>query len=780
MTAGEAAVEAGRPGVVPWPEIPGVAWSRPIGLPCPDVGHPRVGVPMTDDGEWAGVPLGGLGAGSIGPTFRGDVARWHLEVGRHRFAPIAACAFSVAVLDAAGGTEPVATMLSALPSEALPDWPRLPVGGGTYHALFPRAWTAVEPPTLPVRLVGEQLSPVVAGDYEESSLPVGVIEWTVENPTDRPLVVGLMLSWQNVLGARPLEAPAAGACAEALATGDLTAVRFRPEPGAPTWARGELTIAVAADPDVDATFRSRFDARTDRATWADFADDGRLDDVADDTASRDGEALAGAVAGTVRLERGERRQVRFAISWDLPLVEFGSGRRWRKRYTRRWGASGTRSVELAAHALASAERWRRAIVAWQAPVVEDESLPAWYRGALFNELYQVVDGGTFWDDGEADAPRPADGIGHFGLLECVDYPFYDTVDVNASASIGLLQLWPQLERSVVRSVGEATDVDDPTSVEIEATGASVRRKAAGAVPHDVGAPADDPFIRPNAYRFQDVDGWKDLGPKWVLQVQRDVRATGDLALATEQWPRVVGVLAGLARFDRDGDGLPEHDGRPDQTYDTWPMRGPSAYGGSLWLAALRAAEWLGRLLNRHEEADRFRDHFERARESFERRLWRGDAYAFDDGAGPSSDSIMADQLAGQWYADVGGLGDLLDPTRIVATLRTIHARNVAGFGDGRQGAVNGMRRDGSVDDSSEQSDEVWVGTTYTLAALMLERGLVDEAWATAAGAARMTWGRGLWFRTPEAYDVDGNFRASLYLRPLAIWALEEARRRASR
>jgi non-lysosomal glucosylceramidase len=61
---------------------------------------------------------------------------------------------------------------------------------------------------------------------------------------------------------------------------------------------------------------------------------------------------------------------------------------------------------------------------------------------------------------------------------------------------------------------------------------------------------------------------------------------------------------------------------------------------------------------------------------------------------------------------------------------------------------------------------------------MLERGLEAEAWETAAGAARVTWERGLWFRTPEAYDRDGNFRASLYLRPLAIWAIEDARRRA--
>jgi non-lysosomal glucosylceramidase len=90
------------------------------------------------------------------------------------------------------------------------------------------------------------------------------------------------------------------------------------------------------------------------------------------------------------------------------------------------------------------------------------------------------------------------------------------------------------------------------------------------------------------------------------------------------------------------------------------------------------------------------------------------------------------------------------------------------------GAVNGMRLDGTIDGSSEQSAEVWVGTTYALAAFMIGRGLVEEGWSTASGAAAVTYERGLWFRTPEAFDRDGNFRASLYLRPLAIWAIEEA------
>ena len=134
-----------------WPEIPSIAWRRPMGLPCPEAGHPRVDLPMIDDGTYAGVPLGGLGTGSIGRTHRGDFARWHLEVGKHAFAPVAADGFSIFVGRPGGGG--TATVLSTLRPDALPAWGwTLPEGAGTYHALFPRAWQAFEPEVLGVRL----------------------------------------------------------------------------------------------------------------------------------------------------------------------------------------------------------------------------------------------------------------------------------------------------------------------------------------------------------------------------------------------------------------------------------------------------------------------------------------------------------------------------------------------------------------------------------------------------------------------------------------------------
>src|SRR3990172_9800067 len=103
------------------------------------------------------------------------------------------------------------------------------------------------------------------------------------------------------------------------------------------------------------------------------------------------------------------------------------------------------------------------------------------------------------------------------------------------------------------------------------------------------------------------------------------------------------------------------------------------------------------------------DLLESAAASFERRLWNGRAYRYDDGGTATSDSLMADQLAGQWYLDVLGLGDLVPPWRVESALREIFEHNVRGFAGGEMGAVNGTRPDGSVDRSSEQSQEGWVG-----------------------------------------------------------------------
>jgi non-lysosomal glucosylceramidase len=115
------------------------AWRRTIGQAYegPETARRDVASPLIDDGPWGGVPLGGLGAGSIGRTHRGDFARWHLDVGRHRFETVAADQFSVYVTSVSGQS---AHVLSTIRPETLRAWNwDLPVGAGTYHGLFPYA-----------------------------------------------------------------------------------------------------------------------------------------------------------------------------------------------------------------------------------------------------------------------------------------------------------------------------------------------------------------------------------------------------------------------------------------------------------------------------------------------------------------------------------------------------------------------------------------------------------------------------------------------------------------
>src|SRR5262249_39607694 len=152
--------------------------------------------PMIDDGVWGGIPLGGMGAGAIGRTYRGDFARWHLDIGKHIFQSLPANQFSVFVQQ---GDKKQAHVLAPLreskASNVLPEWNwDMPVGAGTYYALFPKAWFVYDWDALPVRLTQKQFSPIIPHNYRESSYPVGVFEWTMENPTDAPMTVGIMFT----------------------------------------------------------------------------------------------------------------------------------------------------------------------------------------------------------------------------------------------------------------------------------------------------------------------------------------------------------------------------------------------------------------------------------------------------------------------------------------------------------------------------------------------------------------------------------------------------------
>src|SRR5579864_5174161 len=183
--------------------IPEAAWKRPIGLPLENSGKAKTeDYRMIDDGYWQGAPVGGFGAGTFSRSYRGDFVRWHTKAGVHKYETVFANQFSVYEKEE-GSDESVAQVLCACKPEgpALRSWNwSYPVGAGDYYALYPKSWYDYSAKQLPVHLLLEQFSPVLPDNYNETSYPVAVYQWSTVNPNSHPVTVSILFSWTNMVG----------------------------------------------------------------------------------------------------------------------------------------------------------------------------------------------------------------------------------------------------------------------------------------------------------------------------------------------------------------------------------------------------------------------------------------------------------------------------------------------------------------------------------------------------------------------------------------------------
>lgn len=798
-----------------------------------------------------GVPLGGIGAGSIGRNFRGEFQRWQLFPRICEEKAVLANQFSAFVSRSNG--ERYSTVLCPKSPDLLKvtaasgigswDW-NLKGDNSTYHALYPRAWTVYDgEPDPDLKIVCRQISPIVPHNYKESSYPVSVFTFTLYNSGNTSADVTLLFTCANSVGG---VSEISGQHFNSKTTMDdgVHGVLLYHKTAA---AQPPVTFAMAAQ-ETDSVRMSecpRFvisgnsEGITAKDMWQEIKEHGSFDQMKCPEASAPSEAgssIGAAIAASVTVPSNGVRNVTFSLAWDCPEANFLGGKTYHRRYTKFYGTNGAAAANIAHDAILEHSQWESEIDAWQRPILEDKRLPEWYPITLFNELYYLNSGGTVWTDGSPpvhslvsvggrkfsldrsqsglksiiETPNDnntavdilgrmtsaldqmhtsvasnsaigtnllqlgEENIGQFLYFEGVEYHMWNTYDVHFYASFALIMLFPKIQLSIQRDFAAAVMMHDPSTRRLLHDGQRVPRKVLGAVPHDIGL--DDPWFEVNAYCLYSTDRWKDLNPKFVLQVYRDVVATGDKKFAEAVWPSVYVAMAYMDQFDRDGDGMIENDGFPDQTYDTWSVSGVSAYCGGLWVAALQATSALAREVGDKGSEDYFWWKFEKAKAVYEK-LWNGSYFNYDDGNSTNSSSIQADQLAGQWYARACGLSPIVDKVKARTALETVYNFNVLKVKDGKRGAVNGMLPNGGVDMSSMQSREIWSGVTYAVAAAMIHEDMVDTAFRTASGIYEAAWskeGLGYSFQTPEGWNTSDEYRSIAYMRPLAIWAMQWA------
>lgn len=808
------------------PNIPDCSWQWPIGQAWETPYIVRYASNL-DDGPEHGAPLGGFGAGCIGRSPNGSFNLWHLDGGEHIFDSFPGCQFSV--FEAADGKTQAHAMSTDRPQNKLSSWQWYPAeNSGTYHALYPRSWYAYEN-VFKADLTCEQLTPIWADNYQESSYPVATFVWTAHNPTDQSLTLSIMLSWQNMVGwftnhnkSPEIQQREDGSpfyeymprlrkslgnynklvCEEEKAAGFVMDGEWA---GIPDEGDGQFAVA-AYHPEAEATYNTHWNPEGDgRDLWNSFAATGRLTNFEDAGISAE-QQIGGAIALRFTLSPGETKQIPFALSWDLPVTEFAAGKSAFRRYTDFFGQDGRNAWAIAQTALTHYRTWQENIQTWQQPIL-DQDLPQWFKMALFNELYDMASGGTLWS-----AASEADPVGQFGVLECLDYRWYESLDVRLYGGFATLLLWPELEKSVIRAFARAIPTADPKPriigyyYTIGEKDHMAPRKLNGATPHDLGAPNENPWLATNYTSYQDCNQWKDLSSDFVLQVYRAFHSTGstDVDFLADCWPAVVETLAYSKQFDTDGDGLIENSGAPDQTFDDWRLKGISAYCGGLWIAALSAAIAIGETLQQHQRAPgnvaillpQYRRWWQHGRAAYQKQLWNGSYYRLDTGSG--SDVVMADQLCGQFCTATMGLPDVVDSEYVEPALSAIYEACFVKFNEyaaklgpqnqkfeGAQtgyfsaaesgvkiGCANGVRPNGSPQNPDDTHQlEVWTGINFGLAAFFAHEGKQAEAMEITAAVVQQIYQHGLQFRTPEAITAVGTFRACHYLRPMAIWAL---------
>lgn len=234
----------------------------------------------------------------------------------------------------------------------------------------------------------------------------------------------------------------------------------------------------------------------------------------------------------------------------------------------------------------------------------------------------------------------------------------------------------------------------------------------------------------------------------LLKVCREWRQSGDTEWLKTLWPLVKTHLEYLmATHDPDGTGVIR--GEQPNTYDTH-LYGSNTFIGTLYLAVLLATERMASVLGDDAFARLCRERYECGRTGYEAACWNGEYYynVYDAPESPDLDynrsncwgpGCHADQLLGQWWADILGLGYVLPEAHVLQALDAIYRHCWRGRLDlpehkqrvfaepWERGLLNcAWPQGGRPEHPILYCDEVWTGIEYEVAAILIRAGRVEQ------------------------------------------------------
>ncbi len=694
-----------------------------------------------------GFPLGGIGTGSISLGGRGQFRDWEIynrpDKGR---SPEYAMA-SLWVKNGSGKAmahvleadlmPPYASTSGLGPSNA-PGLSRLQ--GATFTGDFPLAQIDFHDTRLPVKVSLEAFSPFIPQDPDSSGLPVAVLRYRVRNITSETVSASIAFSLDNPVG------PRNGGSVRRSNSAKLNEFRggkgerlqglYMTDPGlaASEPENGSFALCVLGAGQGNISYlRGWPNAKwwaSPMLFWDDFSDDGRLGPEAENRKT------VGSLCLQREIAARDEAEFTFLLSWRFPnrtaawsgwTAPKGHendiiGNYYCTRFADAWEAA-----QHAADNLSELERRTRSF----ATAMRSSTLPGALRDAASANLSTLVTQTCF---------RTADGEFH-GFEGCSDQHgccFGNCTHVwNYETATQFL--FPSLARSL--------------------------RKAAFGFSQDAEGGMRFRQLLPDGverFGFAAVDG--QMGQ--IIKTYLDWRQCGDTEWLRGLWPHIQKGLSFAwipGGWDANRDGVME--GVQHNTYDV-EFYGPNPLGGIYYLGALRAAEEMAKVLGNDAAAATYRALFEKGRGWVDGNLFNGEYYIQKVRSIPKSeispttvgdmgadnpekpefqlgDGCLADQLIGQYLADIADLGPLVEAGNIRKTLQAIHKYNYRKT----LFAHDSVQRVYALNDEAAvlvcdygkgtrpripfpYSSEAWTGIEYLVATQFLYAGMVAEGLQT--------------------------------------------------
>jgi uncharacterized protein (DUF608 family) len=701
---------------------------------------------MTIDGlTHSGIPLGGLGTGSVELRRDGYFHEWQIAnntpwgAGPDLEPPADAGFFAVQALGAGhcrsavlGLTPPYNSVLNNPYNQPVVEH------AASIDADVQMPFTTLRyalPRGFGLGVEMEASSPLIPLDEKHSALPVGFFRFTVTNRTSAPLTAAIVHAQRNLAGYTHDQNLSRMAFSRRGRSAHIRMTRDDMPKGAS--ADGSLVIGAFGA----GSSSYALHPRTDRDLWEPLRSDGRLDNTDHGPFSGDvgnqGEGRRdwiqrgtphGYLCRTLRLKPRETAEVVFCLAWYFPHMwerDYAARDRRAERIGHRYAEWFSDATDVFDYASRRYDKLRRRTRAFS-DAFHNSSLERWKLDAISAQLTTLIKS-SWWD-----------ARGRFGIWEGLGCCGLQTTDITHYGSFPIALMFPEIQKSQMRLT--AANVETP-----------------GKIPH----------MMPGIFSCGDADtrGRIDLIPQFVLLIWRDALWTGDLDYAREMWPVVTAALEFCRSFDTDGDGLPNNTG-PDQTYDQFPLKGTSSFVGFLYAGALSAGGELARLLGETGEADRLTTMASDALDKLEQQLWTGRYYRLchDPSDGMDNDGVMADQVNADWFYRQTTGRPLLPRAKVRSALREIlrHCTNRQhGFLANCAWPTGDEVHIGRH--TSDQANTPWSGVEYALAAHCILAGLDKRGWEV----TKRVWGRhervGLRFNHIECGEH--------YYRAMSSWAI---------